>query len=158
MIVSKITTGFVVQKFETETRSFVSQEFVAGDQVDFENQDGEAAAPFDEYLSFDMKQPEVSADQSNRLAAAERFLNAPSDEEWANLRTMILRDQPVRVIVTIGGGNYQGAAATGPVVLEILDYDNWKACDEAHQDEAKYYAELEAEVERLNSDPPTTLL
>lgn len=64
----------------------------------------------------------------------------------------------MRVILTIEGGNYQGAAATGPVVVEVLDYDNWRACDEAHQDEAKYYADLEAEVERLQADPTATLL
>jgi hypothetical protein len=159
MIVNKITTGFVVQQFDTDTRSFVSQEFVASDQVEFENQDGEGAASFDEYLPFDMKQPvNEASSQSSRLAAVERFVKAPSEEEWANLRATILRDHPLRVILIIQGGNYQDAAATGPVVIEVLDYDNWKACDEAHQDEAKYYAELEAEVERLNSDPPTTLL
>jgi hypothetical protein len=95
---------------------------------------------------------------SERRSAVERFLRSPSDEEWRTLRNVILEDVPLRVIVTIEGGNYQGAAATGPVVLEILDYDNWKACDEAHQDEAKYYADLEAELERLIVDPTATLL
>jgi len=92
-----------------------------------------------------------------RRAAVEQFLNDQSDEEWLRLRNVILDDHPLRVIVTIQGGNYQGAAATGPVVVEILDYDNWKACDEAHQDEAQYYADLEAEVERLQADPTATL-
>lgn len=57
MIVNKITTGFVIQKFDTETRQFVSQEFIAGDEVDVENEHGEPAESFDEYLPFEMKQP-----------------------------------------------------------------------------------------------------
>jgi len=95
---------------------------------------------------------------SERCRAVEQFLNNQTDEEWTRLRNVILEDMPLRVIVTIDGGNYQGAAATGPVIVEILDYDNWKACDEGHQDEAQYYANLEAEVERLQADPTATLL
>jgi hypothetical protein len=57
MIVNKITTGFVIQKFDTETWQFIDQEFIAGDQVDVENEDGEPVEPFDEYLPFEMKQP-----------------------------------------------------------------------------------------------------
>lgn len=34
-IVKKITTGFVIQNYDTDTERFVSQEFVAGDQVDW---------------------------------------------------------------------------------------------------------------------------
>jgi hypothetical protein len=158
MIVNKTTTGFVVQKFDTETRKFIGHEFIAADEVDFEDEDGEPVESFDEYLPFDMKQPNAVSDQSGRIAAVERYLKAPSDEEWAKLRKMVLNDRLLRVIVIIQGGNFQGAAATGPVVVEVLDYDNWEACDEAHQDEAKYYAELEAEVERLNSDSTSTLL
>jgi hypothetical protein len=95
---------------------------------------------------------------SERCSAVEQFLNNQTDEEWKRLRNAILEDLPLRVIVTIEGGNYQGAAATGPVVIDVLDFDNWKACDAAHQDEAKYYADLEAEVERLQADPTATLL
>lgn len=93
-----------------------------------------------------------------RHAAVERFLNAQTDEEWARLRNAILEDMPVRIIVTINGGNYQGAAATGPIDLSVLDYDNWKACDDDHQEEAAYYADLEAEVEKLKNDPNATLI
>lgn len=57
MIVHKITTGFVIQKFDTKTRQFIGQEFIAGDQVEFENEDGDPVESFDEYLPFDMKQP-----------------------------------------------------------------------------------------------------
>lgn len=93
-----------------------------------------------------------------RHAVVERFLNNQTDEKWAKLRNILLADVPVCIIVTIEGGNYQGAAATGPIDLSVLDYDNWKACDEDHQDEAAYYANLEAEVENLKNDPNTTLI
>lgn len=93
-----------------------------------------------------------------RHAAVERFLNTQTDEEWARLRNVLLEDTPVRIIVTIQGGNYQGATATGPIDLSILDYDNWAACDKDHADEAQYYAELEKEIERLKTDPSATLI
>ena len=57
MIVNKITTGYVIQKFDTETNKFISQEFIAGDEVDFEDEQGNAVDCFDEYLPFDMEQP-----------------------------------------------------------------------------------------------------
>ena len=41
MRINKITTGFVVQVFDTDLGRFISQEFVAGDQVDYEDEDGD---------------------------------------------------------------------------------------------------------------------
>ena len=52
MLLKKVTTGFVVQTFDTEKQKFVSQEFVAGDQCDYENEDG-----VEDYLPYDMVQP-----------------------------------------------------------------------------------------------------
>lgn len=40
--VNKITPGFVVQTFDIATGKCLSQEFVASDQVDYEDEDGEA--------------------------------------------------------------------------------------------------------------------
>ena len=64
MIVSKITTGFVVQKFSTVTGKFISQEFVAGDQCDYEDDNGNAVDSNllevdgkEVYLPFNMEQP-----------------------------------------------------------------------------------------------------
>lgn len=57
MIVHKTTTGFVIQQFDTESRQFIGQEFIAGDEVDFEDENGDRVKPFDEYLPFEMKQP-----------------------------------------------------------------------------------------------------
>lgn len=65
MILNKTTTGFVVQKFDSETGRCLSQEFVASDQVEWEDQKGE---PIEDgqygidtealYWPLDMKQPE----------------------------------------------------------------------------------------------------
>ena len=65
MLVRKITVGFVVQVFDTEKKRFVSQQFVAGDQCDYEDEKGAAAAKSllethgkEAYLHFDMVQPQ----------------------------------------------------------------------------------------------------
>lgn len=65
MIIQKITTGFVIQEFNTDTQKFVSQQFVAGDEVDYEVE-GSAINQVDfenklvshnGYLPFTMVQP-----------------------------------------------------------------------------------------------------
>ena len=58
MLLKKVTIGFVVQTFNMETGKFVSQDFVAGDQVSWETDLGEPAEDRSEYLNFDMVQPE----------------------------------------------------------------------------------------------------
>lgn len=57
MLVKKITTGFVIQTFDTKTRKFTGQEFIAGDQVDYETETGVPVESFKEYLPYDMVQP-----------------------------------------------------------------------------------------------------
>lgn len=62
MLFKKITVGFVIQTFN-DAGECIGQEFIAGDQVDYETQDGEAINVMDmplggnEYQSFDMVQP-----------------------------------------------------------------------------------------------------
>ena len=58
MRVLKITTGSVVQAFDTDTQQFVEQWFQAGDQVEYETESGQPTDSFDDYLSFDMRQPD----------------------------------------------------------------------------------------------------
>jgi len=59
MIIDKITVGFVVQRYDTEEDKFVSQEFIAGDEVSYEDELGVAVEVDDfPYLPFDMVQPE----------------------------------------------------------------------------------------------------
>jgi hypothetical protein len=64
-LLNKITTGFVIQVFDTEKKEFVSQEFICGDQCDYEDANGEGvdasefnnAAGAEAYLPFEMRQP-----------------------------------------------------------------------------------------------------
>jgi hypothetical protein len=59
MIINKITTGYVIQTFDTISKKFTNQEFVTGDECEWEALDGTPVDdPTDnEYLSFDMVQP-----------------------------------------------------------------------------------------------------
>ena len=56
-IINKITHGFVVQQFDSDTCKFVHQEFIAGDEIEFEDVQGNTIEAFPEYLEFDMIQP-----------------------------------------------------------------------------------------------------
>lgn len=65
MIVSKITTGYVHQLFDTETGLCISQKFISGDSVEYEETEtGEHVSEEvqekldEEYFPFDMIQPE----------------------------------------------------------------------------------------------------
>ncbi len=71
MIINKTTVGFVVQQFDTEKGKFISQEFVAGDDVEFDYDDysdkdvNDTVSPQDvmddfgdPYLPFEMVQPQ----------------------------------------------------------------------------------------------------
>ena len=64
MIVKKVIVGFVVQNFDTEKKDFVSQDFIASEEVTYEDEYGEAIDEFDfdglteAELHFEMKQPE----------------------------------------------------------------------------------------------------
>jgi hypothetical protein len=79
MLVNKITAGFVVQVFDTEKRRFVSQHFVAGDDCQYEDQDGD---PVDRkaldvdgkeaYLPFDMVQPKNVLDEAGKPDSEDR--------------------------------------------------------------------------------------
>jgi len=76
MKISKITPGFVIQVFDTDSQTFTKQNFVAGDQVDYENEgDGSSINHEDflklvsvpePYLSFNMVQPKNPAVKCGR--------------------------------------------------------------------------------------------
>ena len=77
MKINKITTGFVIQVFDTETGKYISQEFFAGGDVDYEDKESQEIlsenqldelakndnfGPYAEqepYLPFDMVQPKA---------------------------------------------------------------------------------------------------
>ena len=66
MLINKVTVGFVIQVFDTEKKAFVDQNFIAGDEVSYEDQYGKAVDPQymhtldgkTPYLPFDMVQPD----------------------------------------------------------------------------------------------------
>jgi hypothetical protein len=63
MQLKKITTGFVIQTIDTNTGTLINQEFIAGDQCDYEDGEGNTVDPdelFDgdePYFPYDMVQP-----------------------------------------------------------------------------------------------------
>jgi hypothetical protein len=63
-ILQKITVGFVIQEYDTEKEEFISQEFIAGDDVTYVDEAGEECISITytnmayTYLPFDMVQPE----------------------------------------------------------------------------------------------------
>lgn len=70
MLINKITTGFVIQTYDTDKKEYSEQEFFAGDEVNYELPNGESAdwaemgkvgfgphAEEEPYLPFDMVQP-----------------------------------------------------------------------------------------------------
>jgi hypothetical protein len=65
MKINKITTGFVVQTYDTETGRCIDQSFIAGDQVDYEDENGDPVdwreAP-DAYQPLEMVQPKGQSD------------------------------------------------------------------------------------------------
>jgi len=83
MIITKVTPGFVAQRYNTETGQWLDQEFIASDQVDWEDENGEAI-DIDEmegdepYLPFMMDMPcqhELDSDFYTLMDAyAERYM------------------------------------------------------------------------------------
>lgn len=64
MILNKITHGFVIQSYDTKEQKWIGQDFVAGDDVEWEKEGGFLIAvsevPEDvlnNYLPFHMEQP-----------------------------------------------------------------------------------------------------
>ena len=71
MIINKVTTGFVIQSFDTDEQMFISQSFVAGYPVEYEDAEGNRVddeemakvnfgplASEEPYLPFAMVQPD----------------------------------------------------------------------------------------------------
>ena len=50
-MVKKITVGFMIQEF-TDEGVFIRQEFICGDQVDYENEEGESIEPKNFYEQY----------------------------------------------------------------------------------------------------------
>lgn len=97
MIVKKITTGFVIQEFDTEKKEYVKQEFIAGDEVDYETEnEGEG----DDWLDNDGK----VVDPSNIM------LNEAGVEPYLPFTMMqpVDMDIPDTLVIVVEGGVVQG--------------------------------------------------
>jgi len=57
-MIKKITHGYVIQTFDEE---LISQEFIAGDEVDYEDEHGNEIDPTYDYAPFDMAQPKMQS-------------------------------------------------------------------------------------------------
>lgn len=78
MIVTKVTVGFVTQRYDTDKKRFIDQEFHAADDVTWENEYGDEFTPkqrsdlglgnekiVEPYLTFEMKSPAEIAGINN---------------------------------------------------------------------------------------------
>lgn len=86
MLINKVTEGYVVQIFDTETRKYVSQQFTADGPVNYESTDGQTPiedgfmesvnfGPYAEcepYLPFDMLQPSEMAHFGEKLGTEKK--------------------------------------------------------------------------------------
>ena len=90
MIIKKVTTGFVTQDFDTETRRFVGQSVTVGEDSVWEKENGDRLDPTDDvegaliygqggvdepYLPFEMVQP-----VTEKFHIGQRVLVTPSSD------------------------------------------------------------------------------
>ena len=90
MVINKITVGWVTQIFDVDKKRFISQEFFAGDQVDYEQIDGIAVST--EYLEMDEKEIYHSFEMVQPVTITVRLHDA-DDESLGIIRTNINEDE-----------------------------------------------------------------
>jgi hypothetical protein len=93
----KITYGFVIQRFDNNNK-FVSQEFVANDQVEYENENGtQVGEVLDElpYVPFEMVQPNTEMlekdDNENIVINDNQEFVLKSDFTWVEVSKINMR-------------------------------------------------------------------
>jgi hypothetical protein len=79
--IRKITTGFVTQRWDAQTGEFLGQEFTCGDQVDYEDENGNAIDDGSEpnYQPFTMNSEEAL--QISQMEKARALLGMPFPTE-----------------------------------------------------------------------------
>ncbi len=88
MLINKITTGFVIQEFDTDKGKYVSQQFVAGNPVEYEDKSGnpvdsslmQSEDGTEPYLPFDMQQPQ----QARTLDELLQVVSVMAPGSWEN--------------------------------------------------------------------------
>ena len=124
MLVNKVTTGFVVQVFDTELKRFVSQEFMAGEQTDYEDRLGDPVdrAIFEvdgqeAYLPFDTVQPKSEAQGQDTSEEYSMRLNIEIDgaavEGDATAKMASILRKFANALETYTATSLQGVAAVG---------------------------------------------
>jgi hypothetical protein len=95
-MIYKITHGFVIQRFEDN--KFISQEFVSGDQVEYEKQDGTQVGEVSDelpYVPFEMVQPNTEMlekdDNENIVINDNHEFVLKSDFTWIEVNKINMR-------------------------------------------------------------------
>jgi hypothetical protein len=96
-MIYKITYGFVIQRFDNNNK-FVSQEFVANDQVEHENENGTQVGEVSDelpYVPFEMVQPNTEMlekdDNENIVINDNQEFVLKSDFTWIEVNKINMR-------------------------------------------------------------------
>jgi len=125
-MLKKVTVGFVVQTFDPYAGKFVSQEFVAGDEVTYENEMGDVVDEWEEYLPFNMVQPEPSGFDIDIVVEAMGHFTQTirvTDPDWSPA-DIIATLHEGRIATTIQEGGDVSDVATGRVIAIVTNVDN----------------------------------
>ena len=107
MIINKITSGYVVQEYDTEIEQFAFQTFYAGDETNIEYEDGSNVIDPSfcsiekEYLPFDMVQPKIKYDilDIKNSHLYHRLNNVLCEIHDCNLESQAARDMLIKKVL-----------------------------------------------------------
>lgn len=124
--IRKHTVGWVTQTFDEETGELVEQEFCAGDQVDWEDEDGNPVdAPKNaKYQPFDMVQPEADEEVKVNVVLESGVTKAEDTIANADTTVNIIMEGGVIQDVKIGD------KVREMVTVRVVDYDEEGDLDE----------------------------
>ena len=128
MIIKKVTTGYVTQQYDTEAKQWLSQEFIAGDEVDWEDENGNPTDPPEDfeddkgwssvdvgsYLPFNMVQPGDGV--STKLPF---LITSPHDDETTLTGRILVLSEGIEVIFDGYGVQSMEPGTSGPIWIEV---------------------------------------
>lgn len=93
MLIKKITTGYVIQTFDTELARFVKQEFVASDTVEWEDENGKPMGHIEGVCnSFEMVQPNAEDDRTVTIDFIQSFNPLHMNSDGTENKVLICKD------------------------------------------------------------------